>query len=62
MLLHKVEKMNAALLSTLDTEKTTEVEKASKSSTSTLGEIATILTMYLATSAVVLLLSLSWVL
>jgi len=52
--------MNSALLSTLDTEKTTEVEKVS--STSTLGEIATLVMMFLATSAVVLLLTLSWVL
>ncbi|MBY6196103.1 hypothetical protein [Vibrio hangzhouensis] len=53
--------MNSALLSTLDTEQATEVEQASKSSSSTLAEIATIITMYLATSAVVLLLSLTWV-
>ncbi|SON49165.1 hypothetical protein [Vibrio tapetis] len=56
--------MNSALLSILDTDKATkEVEeiKTSKSSTSSLGEIATIVGMYLATSAVIVLLSLTWV-
>jgi len=52
--------MNSALLSILDTEKTTEVKKATKPST--LGEIATLATMFLATSAVILLLALTWVL
>jgi hypothetical protein len=54
--------MNSALLSTLDTEKSNKVESASKSSTSTAAEIATIVAMYLATSAMILLLSLTWVL
>ncbi|GAL17780.1 hypothetical protein ACPV5O_15440 [Vibrio maritimus] len=56
--------MNSALLSTLDTEKSNAEEnneKASVSSTSTAAEIATILAMFLATSAVILLLSLTWV-
>lgn len=51
--------MNAALLSTLGTEKATEVKKASATS---LGDIVTLGTMYLATSAVVLLLALTWIL
>ncbi|MGF1911522.1 hypothetical protein L4C38_19025 [Vibrio kasasachensis] len=54
--------MNSALLSILDTEKSTTVDEASKPSTSTLGEIATLTSMFLATSAVVLLLTLTWVL
>ena len=53
--------MNSALLSTLGSEKTREINDASKSSSSTLGEIATTAMMYLATSAVIMLLSLTWV-
>jgi len=51
--------MNSALLSVLDTEKTTEAVKVTRPST--LVEVATIAAMFLATSAVVILLALTWV-
>ncbi|GAK83675.1 hypothetical protein JCM19238_1237 [Vibrio ponticus] len=54
--------MNSALLSMLDTEKTAQTETESKQQVSTLEEVVTLAVMFLATSAVVLLLSLSWVL
>ncbi|WP_165862930.1 hypothetical protein [Vibrio sinensis] len=54
--------MNSALLSMLDTEETTNVENTAQAGTSTLAEIATLAVLFLSTSAVALLLSLSWVL
>ncbi len=54
--------MNSALLSMLDTEDTTKVENNAQQKTSTLAEIATLAVMFVSTSAVVLLLSLTWVL
>lgn len=54
--------MNSALLSILDTEETTSVENNAQAGTSTLAEIATLSVLFLATSAVALLLTLSWVL
>ncbi|MFA0440357.1 hypothetical protein BCU66_014170 [Vibrio sp. 10N.286.49.B1] len=53
--------MNSALLSTLNNDQNTEV-KETPAQMSTLAEIASLATMFLATSAVVLLLSLTWVL
>ncbi|EGU46918.1 hypothetical protein VII00023_17654 [Vibrio ichthyoenteri ATCC 700023] len=54
--------MNSAPQSMLDTEETTQVDNSSKQQISTFAEILTLTAMFLATSAVVLLLSLSWVL
>ncbi|MCW8345419.1 hypothetical protein MD535_05155 [Vibrio sp. ZSDZ65] len=54
--------MNSALLSTLDNSaEKTEVAQTATKQTSTLVEIVSLATMFLATSAVVLLLSLTWV-
>ncbi|MCL9776219.1 hypothetical protein [Vibrio methylphosphonaticus] len=52
--------MNSALLSTLD--KSEKKEATQTTETSTFVEIVSLATMFLATSAVVLLLSLTWVL
>ncbi|WP_161987028.1 hypothetical protein [Vibrio ponticus] len=54
--------MNSALLSMLDTEKATQIETKNTQQVSTLEEVLTLAVMFVSTSAVVLLLSLFWVL
>jgi hypothetical protein len=52
--------MNSALLSYFDLDTKSSTQQETKS-VSTLAEIATIATMFVATSAVVILLGLTWV-